>query len=62
MIQLNPDGTQLWASSRFDGYVLVVDTRSGKVTHRIYCGSGAHGLSYFPAPGNFSLGHNGVYR
>jgi YVTN family beta-propeller protein len=62
MIQLNPDGTQLWASSRFDGRVIVVDTRTGLVTHRIYCGAGAHGLSYFPAPGNFSLGHNGVYR
>ncbi|HEY6378934.1 MAG TPA: hypothetical protein VI316_07120 [Candidatus Dormibacteraeota bacterium] len=62
MIQLNPDGTQLWASSRFDGFVMVVDTRTGQVTHRIHCGPGAHGLSYFPAPGNISLGHNGVYR
>jgi YVTN family beta-propeller protein len=62
MIQLNPDGTQLWTSSRFDGYVIVVDTATGRVIKRIYCGSGAHGLSYFPAPGQYSVGHNGVYR
>jgi YVTN family beta-propeller protein len=62
MIQLNPAGTQLWVSSRFDGYVIVVDTSTGHVIKRIYSGPGAHGLSFFPAPGRFSLGHNGVYR
>jgi len=62
MLQLNPDGTQLWMSSRYDGRVIVVDTRTGRVLARIACGSGAHGLTYFPAPGRHSLGHNGVYR
>jgi YVTN family beta-propeller protein len=62
MLQLNPDGTQLWMSSRYDGYVIVVDTSSGKVLARIRTGAGAHGLTYFPAPGLHSIGHNGVYR
>jgi YVTN family beta-propeller protein len=62
MLQLNPDGTQLWMSSRYDATVIVVDTATGTVIKRIYSGSGDHGLCYFPAPGNISLGHNGVYR
>ncbi|MFI5313226.1 MAG: beta-propeller fold lactonase family protein [Candidatus Dormibacteria bacterium] len=62
MLQLNADGAQLWMSSRYDGYVMVVDTHTGRVVARIYSGPGAHGLSYFPAPGHHSLGHNGVYR
>jgi YVTN family beta-propeller protein len=62
MLQLSPDGRQLWLSSRFDGEVYVVDTQSGKVLSRVRAGAGAHGLTYFPAPGNHSLGHNGVYR
>lgn len=62
MLQLNPDGTELWMSSRFDGNVIVVDTTTGQVLHRMYSGAGAHGLTYFPAPGMISLGHNGVYR
>ena len=62
MMQLNPDGSQLWVSSRFDGRVMVVDTSTGTVLNSIYCGPGAHGLTYFPAPGLHSLGHNGVYR
>jgi DNA-binding beta-propeller fold protein YncE len=62
MVQLNPDGTQIWASSRYDGNVLVIDARTGQLLHKISCGAGAHGLTYFPAPGRISLGHNGVYR
>jgi len=28
----------------------------------IHVGSGPHGLTLFPQPGRFSIGHNGVYR
>jgi YVTN family beta-propeller protein len=62
MIQVNPAGNQIWVSSRFDGNVIVVDATSGAVTNRIHCCHQAHGLTYFPAPGSISLGHNGVYR
>ncbi|MHB8507092.1 MAG: YncE family protein [Candidatus Dormibacteria bacterium] len=62
MMQLSPDGREIWVSARFNGLVYVVDTGTGAVTHRIAVGASPHGLSYFPNPGRFSLGHNGVYR
>jgi YVTN family beta-propeller protein len=49
-------------SDRFSGTVTVVDTASGDVLQRIRVGNNPHGLTYFPQPGRFSLGHNGVYR
>ncbi len=62
MLQVSPDGTQLWASGRFNGEVYVVDTRTGQLLHRISTGDGPHGLAFFPQPGRYSIGHNGVYR
>jgi DNA-binding beta-propeller fold protein YncE len=62
MLQVSPDGRRLWASDRFHQEVTVVGTRSGRVLHRIRVGPAPHGLAYFPQPGRFSLGHNGVYR
>lgn len=62
MIQLSPDGKELWTTGRFSGLVYVVDTDSGKLIHTIGVGGQPHGLCYFPNPGRFSLGHNGVYR
>ena len=62
MLQLSPDGTQLWTSGRYVGTVEVIDTRTGKVLDVIRAGAGAHGLTYFPNTGLFSIGHNGVYR
>jgi YVTN family beta-propeller protein len=62
MLQVSSDGTQLWASNRFDGSVSVIDTRTGHVLHVIRTGIKPHGLAYFPQPGRFSMGHNGVYR
>ena len=62
MLQVTPDGKQLWASNRFGHTVSVISTATGKVVHRIGVGDGPHGLAYFPQPGRFSLGHNGVYR
>jgi YVTN family beta-propeller protein len=62
MMQVTPDGKQLWVSNRYNGTVSVIDTRSGKVLHIIQVGSSPHGLTYFPQPGRYSIGHNGVYR
>ena len=62
MMQLSPDGRQLWIAGRYDGVVYVVDTGSGKLLKTIPTGTEPHGLTYFPSPGRFSLGHNGVYR
>jgi YVTN family beta-propeller protein len=56
------DGTQLWLSGRYNSEVYVIDTRTGAVLHRIPVGKGPHGLSVFPQPGRYSLGHTGVFR
>ena len=62
MIQVSADGGQLWTSNRFHGSVSVIDTTSGRVVATIPTGAGAHGVSLFPQPGRYSVGHNGVYR
>ncbi len=62
MLQVSPDGAQLWASNRFGDTVSVISTRDGRVLHTIHVGTEPHGLTFFPQPGRFSLGHNGVYR
>lgn len=62
MLQVSPDGRRLWASNRYDASVSVIDTRSGRLVHVIAVGRGPHGISYFPQPGRYSLGHNGAYR
>jgi DNA-binding beta-propeller fold protein YncE len=62
MLQVSPDGQQLWASGRNHGVVYVVDTNTGELLHRIPTGAAPHGLTYFPQPGRYSIGHNGVYR
>lgn len=63
MLQISPDGSQLWASGRFNGVIYVVDTKTGQLLQSIPTGgSSPHGIAYFPQPGKFSIGHNGVYR
>jgi YVTN family beta-propeller protein len=62
MIQLNPDGSRLWASGRYNKTVYVLDTTTGQTVAKIPVGSEDHGLTYFPNAGLHSLGHNGVYR
>jgi YVTN family beta-propeller protein len=62
MVQVSPDGTQLWETNRYGTTVTVVDTRTGHIIKQIEVGPDPHGLCYFPQPGNYSLGHNGVYR
>ena len=62
MIQVSADGSQLWVSNRFHGSVSVIDTTNGRVIATIPTGAGAHGVSMFPQPGRFNIGHNGVYR
>jgi YVTN family beta-propeller protein len=62
MMQLNWPGTRLWVSNRFNASVSVVDTKTGTVIKVIPAGREAHGLTFFPAPGERNTGHNGVYR
>jgi YVTN family beta-propeller protein len=62
MLQVSADGTQLWTTNRFDASVSVIDTETGRVLHTIAVGGHPHGLTLFPQPGRYSIGHNGVYR
>jgi YVTN family beta-propeller protein len=62
MLQISPDGSQLWASGRYHRTVYVMSTTTGQLLAKIPVGSEDHGLTYFPNVGLHSLGHNGVYR
>jgi YVTN family beta-propeller protein len=56
------DGSQLWLSGRYHGEVYVFDTTTGSLVRRIKVNPGPHGLSVWPQPGSFSLGHTGNVR
>lgn len=59
---VSADGAELWLSGRYSSEVYVLDTTTGALTHRIPVGHGPHGLTFFPQPGRYSLGHTGNYR
>ncbi len=61
MGNVSADGRQLWLSGRFDDVVYVIDTTSGAVT-KIPVGKEPHGLTVWPQPGRYSLGHTGNMR
>ena len=55
------DGKVLWLSGRFDNVVYAIDTTSGEV-RSIPVGKEPHGLTVWPQPGRYSLGHTGNMR
>ncbi|MGH2597304.1 MAG: YncE family protein [Actinomycetota bacterium] len=62
MLQVSSNGRFLWASNRYDASVSVISTLTGRVLHTVAVGNEPHGITLFPQPGRFSVGHNGVYR
>jgi YVTN family beta-propeller protein len=62
MGNVTADGKELWVSGRYDDEVYVFDTGTGKLTHRIRVGREPHGLTVWPQPGRYSLGHTGNMR
>src|SRR5437867_3635910 len=62
MGNVSADGKELWLSGRFDYEVYVFDTATGKLAHRIKVERGPHGLTVWPQPGRYSLGHTGNMR
>jgi YVTN family beta-propeller protein len=62
MGNVSADGRELWLTGRFDAEVYVFDTETGRLTHRIPVGLGPHGLTVWPQPGRYSLGHTGNMR
>lgn len=59
---LSPDGSQLWLSGRYNGVVYVLGTDDGHLIAKIPVGAGPHGLTYWPQPGRYSLGHTANLR
>ena len=61
MGNVSADGKTLWLSGRFDNVVYAIDTDSGAV-RTIPVGIEPHGLTVWPQPGRYSLGHTGNMR
>jgi YVTN family beta-propeller protein len=61
MGNVSADGKTLWLSGRFDDVVYAIDTSSGAVKS-IPVGMEPHGLTVWPQPGRYSLGHTGNMR
>jgi len=61
MGNVSADGKTLWLSGRFDDVVYAIDTTSGAV-EKIRVGTEPHGLTVWPQPGRYSLGHTGNLR
>ena len=61
MGNVSADGRMLWLSGRFDDIVYAIDTTTGKV-RKIKVGMEPHGLTVWPQPGRYSLGHTGIMR
>ena len=61
MGNVSADGKQLWLSGRYDNVVYVFDTATGAV-QKIPVGKEPHGLTVWPQPGRYSLGHTGNTR
>jgi YVTN family beta-propeller protein len=61
MGNVSADGKMLWLSGRFDNVVYAIDTTTGDVKV-IPVGREPHGLTVWPQPGRYSLGHTGNMR
>ncbi len=61
MGNVSSDGKALWLSGRYDNVVYVIDTAGGDVKS-IPVGKEPHGLTVWPQPGRYSLGHTGNLR
>ena len=61
MGNVSADGKQLWLSGRYDDAVYVFDTDTGAV-RQVKVGAEPHGLTVWPQPGRYSLGHTGNLR
>ena len=61
MGNVSADGKYLWLSGRYDDVVYRFDTGSGAVD-KVKVGREPHGLTVWPQPGRYSLGHTGNLR
>jgi YVTN family beta-propeller protein len=62
MGNISADGKFFWASGRYDNEVYVFNIEKGVFVTRIKVGKEPHGLTIWPQPGRYSLGHTGILR
>jgi YVTN family beta-propeller protein len=62
MGDVSVSGNVLWLSGRYNSEVYAIDTRTGRLIARVPVGASPHGLSVWPQPGRYSLGHTGNMR
>jgi YVTN family beta-propeller protein len=61
MGNVSADGRWLWLAGRYDDVIYRFDTTSGEVA-QVKVGAEPHGLTVWPLPGRYSLGHTGNLR
>ncbi|HWH84988.1 MAG TPA: YncE family protein [Burkholderiaceae bacterium] len=61
MGNVSADGKYLWLAARYDDVIYRFDTASGEVA-QVKVGAEPHGLTVWPQPGRYSLGHTGNLR
>lgn len=61
MGNVSADGKTLWLSGRFDDVVYQINTEDGSMKS-IPVGAEPHGLTVWPQPGRYSIGHTGILR
>jgi YVTN family beta-propeller protein len=61
MGNVSADGKWLWLAARYDDVIYRFDTTTGAVA-QITVGAEPHGLTVWPQPGRYSLGHTGNLR
>jgi DNA-binding beta-propeller fold protein YncE len=61
MGNISADGRWLWLAARYDDVVYRFDTTNGQVV-QVTVGAEPHGLTVWPQPGRYSVGHTGNLR
>jgi YVTN family beta-propeller protein len=61
MGNVSADGRYLWLAARYDDVIYRFDTSNGAV-EQVKVGAEPHGLTVWPQPGRYSLGHTGNFR
>jgi DNA-binding beta-propeller fold protein YncE len=59
---VSADGRLLWLTGRYNAELYAIDTRTGRLVHRVHVGLQPHGACVWPQPGRYSIGHTGILR
>lgn len=62
MGNISADGRYLWLAARYDDVVYRFDTQANGAVQQVKVGAEPHGLTVWPIPGRYSLGHTGNMR